>query len=562
MQKKSYSYALLVLAVGIGVFADYLFYGKAPGVSFFVFAAVFGLGIIIVARSAGKKLTSSQWFLLAAGFSLSGFVAIRASGFLTFFNIVGTLYIGILLFSLFFHNPLEKFSFLRYFLIPFFSLSRTFSGASRFLEGMSSSIKTEGVLRSSNARGVLRGTVIALPFLFIFALLFYSADLVVRSFVERFVHVNIDPAIFWHAVIVLIISYLALGVFSKIVASKTEQLEEEKHGKKLFGFVESITVLSLVGALFGGFVLVQFFYLFGGESYIWEIPGYVTYAQYARHGFGELLGVALISFVLLYGVEKFGVRGDAKKENIFAVVSFLLVGEVGIIMASAWQRLSLYTDAFGFTFDRLLAFWFLLWVFTVFILFLWKLVRKKKERLFFVALFWCSLLFWVGLNVVNPDAFIAEKNIERYIEGKQFDSLYIGSLSADAVPEMVRIFDLTEEEGVEEMQQKLAERLYRRYAGWPSDYHFIGSTFVYARTFPDQLRMKMEKRDPWQSFNLAKRNAFAIVQARAAEIEAYELQRLRDDLVRCRAIEGETVEELDCAGLSDAIKERAGASQQ
>ena len=61
----------------------------------------------------------------------------------------------------------------------------------------------------------------------------------------------------------------------------------------VLGIVELGIVLGLLDVLFLAFVLVQFRYLFGGAELV-QVSATLTYAEYARRGFFELVAVAAL----------------------------------------------------------------------------------------------------------------------------------------------------------------------------------------------------------------------------------------------------------------------------
>ena len=73
---------------------------------------------------------------------------------------------------------------------------------------------------------------------------------------------------------------------------------------------ERLVVLGAVGALFSAFLLLQLSYLFGNAR---VIPGSgVTFAEYARRGFSGLTTVATLSTILLAGLDHWAARGPAR----------------------------------------------------------------------------------------------------------------------------------------------------------------------------------------------------------------------------------------------------------
>ena len=64
------------------------------------------------------------------------------------------------------------------------------------------------------------------------------------------------------------------------------------------GIVEVGVVLGLLDLLFLTFVVIQVRYLFGGAGHVAATAG-LTYAEYARHGFFELVTVTALALPLL-----------------------------------------------------------------------------------------------------------------------------------------------------------------------------------------------------------------------------------------------------------------------
>jgi hypothetical protein len=71
----------------------------------------------------------------------------------------------------------------------------------------------------------------------------------------------------------------------------------------------------------------------------------------------------------------------------------------------------------------------------VFVWFCCTVLRGHRERFAFGAMLAGFLLIAV-LQVLNPDALIAETNLARAQAGHRFDAEYAGNLSSDAVPEL------------------------------------------------------------------------------------------------------------------------------
>src|SRR5919206_568124 len=114
------------------------------------------------------------------------------------------------------------------------------------------------------------------------------------------------------------------------------------------GIVEIGIVLALVDLLFLAFVVVQFRYLFGGRALV-EARTHLTYAEYARHGFFELVVVAALVLPLLL-LADWALRRERRRDHrIFAVLAATLVVLLLAVVASAFERLRLYQQVYGLT---------------------------------------------------------------------------------------------------------------------------------------------------------------------------------------------------------------------
>ena len=289
---------------------------------------------------------------------------------------------------------------------------------------------------------VLRGLLIALPILIIFAALLSSADLVfaqrLQDFTRLFRLQNLPEYIF-RAVYILIGAYALSGVFLYAAQkSRDESLAGEKPLLPQFlGFTESAVVLGSVVVLFLLFVFVQFRYFFGGNTNI-GVEGF-TYSEYARRGFGELVAVAVCSLLLFLGLSAIARRQTSLQRRVFSGLGIGMVALVGVMLVSAFQRLQLYEAAYGYSRLRIYTHVFMLWLgllLTAVVL----LEILRRERLFPLALLLASIGFAATLAIGNVDAIIVRQNVARAPQGKGLDVPYLASLSSDSVPALAAAY--------------------------------------------------------------------------------------------------------------------------
>jgi hypothetical protein len=237
-----------------------------------------------------------------------------------------------------------------------------------------------------------------------------------------------------HAGTILLCAWLAAGVLREIGRSDTAEPAAGHRGTLGLGQVG--VVLAVVDLLFLAFVAVQFRYLFGGAAQVQAITG-LTWAEYARRGFFELVTVAALALPLLLLADwSFDQRGRTRV-RAFRGLALLMLVLLDIMLASALYRMRLYTAQFGLTEQRFYTTAFMGWLVLVFGWLGATVLRGRRERFGTGALV-AGWLVLAALDLANPDALIAGVNLERAERGRPFDAAYAESLSADALPALHR----------------------------------------------------------------------------------------------------------------------------
>jgi hypothetical protein len=210
--------------------------------------------------------------------------------------------------------------------------------------------------------------------------------------------------------------------------------QEAESGLSL-GILPVATALGLVDLLFLVFVVVQLRYLFGGATLVLAAEG-LTYAEYARHGFFELVTASALVLPLLTGADWL-LRGEpVEHQRTFRQLATVLLLLLAVVMASALERMRLYVGAFGLSQIRLYSTAFMLYLAAVSAWFGWTTLRGQRGRFAFGALVQGFAVLG-ALHLVNPDALIVRTNFARPGSERPFDGWYAASLSADAVPSLL-----------------------------------------------------------------------------------------------------------------------------
>ncbi|MEX1164082.1 MAG: DUF4173 domain-containing protein [Nitriliruptor sp.] len=200
---------------------------------------------------------------------------------------------------------------------------------------------------------------------------------------------------------------------------------------------EWIVPLATLVGLFAAFVLVQAGTLFGGDALVQRTSG-LTYAAYAREGFGQLLTVAILTLGVVAVASRYAAPRDERDARLRRGLLAALCGLTLVVLVSAFQRLSLYEAAFGFTRDRVTAHATIVWIGVLFVLVVVLGAWRRSEHLPRAAVAWTGLALLI-FGMVQPDAIVARLNVERFEATGELDVWLLSTLSADAAPAIAEL---------------------------------------------------------------------------------------------------------------------------
>jgi Domain of unknown function (DUF4173) len=195
--------------------------------------------------------------------------------------------------------------------------------------------------------------------------------------------------------------------------------------------------LALLDLLFASFVVVQLEFLFGGRSRVERTTG-LTYAEYARSGFWQLLVVAALTLVVIAVSARVAPRGSRSDRILLRVLLGMLGALTLVIIASALSRLKVYDDAYGFTRERVAVGVIEAWLGVVFVLILAAGATLRAGWLPRAAAA-TAVLALLATAIADPDSVIANHDIDRYQRTGQIDVVYLSGLSADAIIALERL---------------------------------------------------------------------------------------------------------------------------
>ncbi|CAI9386750.1 DUF4153 domain-containing protein [Niallia sp. Sow4_A1] len=310
------------------------------------------------------------------------------------------------------------------------------------------------------AKRILLGIVIVLPILFVLIFLLSSSDqyfsILIEKMITHLVSFNIDKiSIFLRILLVFVFLVLWIKTISK---KSVIILKDKKEINRSWEQATLLTILISINGLYLFYTIFEFQYFFNDVL----MNGF-TYATYAKRGFFELIIVTIINISITLLVNRF-----SKSRTILIKTSLsLLIIFSFIILLSAHLRLSLYEQAYGYTYLRLFSHSF---IFLLAVLFAFTMIKIWIEKIQLMRIFLLlALLYYCGLNVIDVDRFIVSKNLERFEETNLIDLQYIESLSLSTVPVLMNYYERNREmNSIKHVLLAKKELLEKRDVKWQS----------------------------------------------------------------------------------------------
>ena len=496
---------LLPIALFLGFCFDLLFWGKTPGISFFVFIVLCLVTGFFLIKADHLHPAKASLLLILPILFLAIMSFIRKEPLTSFLNMSLALFLMSVLAMTYIGGQWRFFGIADY-VANFFHLIGGMLSLPWLVSPDENPQKERTGFKAwlKSAQPAIRGVLLAIPVLLIFTALFSSADLVfAKRVTDLAANLRLEnlPEYIFRGVLILLVGYFFSGIilYAANRSNSRNLIGNEKPVVPPFlGFTETSIILGGVIALFSTFVLIQVEYFFSGQANITQ-QGF-TYSEYARRGFGELVAVAVFCIALIKGLSELSRIDTTSKRKFFTGFTIGLVALVLVILLSAFQRLYLYETAYGFSRSRAYAHVFIIWLGILLVSLVIMEITQRQRAFANVALI-VSLGFAVSLNLLNVDKFIASNNINRAVKGEQLDTSYLSTLSSDTVPTLVNSF---------------ASATYP-----PIIHEGIGASLVCYR---EMTKNDTRAQDQWQSFHLSERFATRDLQAIQPDLELYRVE--------------------------------------
>lgn len=299
-----------------------------------------------------------------------------------------------------------------------------------------------GHIRPPEDPGLVRriaGSVAAtVAVLLVFGTLLSSADVAFSLYLDKLVpEVNVGTT--FRGVFLLAVGGLIAVAAVYTLAAPPDLSTVDKPSTRRIGIAEWAPPIAVLTLLFSGFVAVQFTVLFGGQQHVLRTTG-LSYAQYARSGFWQLLTVTLLTLVVLGGVTRWARRDRAVERNLLRILLGLLSALSIVIVVSALSRMYAYQKVYSFTGERIFVMAFELLLGAIFLMIIVAGIRLQGKWIPSLTV-GLAVAMLLSLAVLNPEGYAASRNITRYQKTGKIDAWYLRALSADATPALAGLPD-------------------------------------------------------------------------------------------------------------------------
>ncbi|MFD7118429.1 DUF4153 domain-containing protein [Streptomyces sp. NPDC059922] len=398
--------------------------GEGLGLNLLIVAVPAALAAYFAAQAAGRR--PRPWTLVWAvgGIALLAVPALRDAGLPTFLAVVSALALG----SLALHG------------------CRTWPGVVFGPLGLIGSLGP-GMFwgwaglraRAGGSRGrvmpAVRAVAVAVVLLIVFGTLFANADAAFADLLGQLTpDVSLDDGP-WRFVAFLVGAVGALAAAHTAAAPLRWDRITVRPGRAR-GRMEWALPLIVLNLLFAAFIAIQLAVLFGGYDKVLSETG-LTYAEYARQGFWQLLWATLLVLLVIGLARRWAPRDGAGDAALVRAVLGVLCVLTLVVVAAALRRMDLYVDAYGLTRLRVSVAAVEMWLGVVIVLILVAGALGGRWLPRAVAASAGAAVLAYGL--ISPDALVAERNVQRYERSHKIDIDYLQELSADAAPALDRL---------------------------------------------------------------------------------------------------------------------------
>lgn len=488
---------IIGISAFLAILQSILFWDKEPGISVFIFVLACILYLIYILSKNKKIVNKKALIFVIPIILLSSTYFIFNNELFNILNIFVIVALGIIM-CVYLCKPKTKWSeFLK-------KIGYVFGGMFESVSDVIDTFKIPEDKKDNESlekvKKIGKSLLITIPIILVVVLLLMSADQVFEGIFDK-VFLDLSEVLSLDGIIkllsrlsVILITFLLCGGFIVNLVKDNTMFTKEDEDTKISVKFENLTInmiLTILNIIYLIFSFIQITNLFMNTS---NDPNF-DYSSYARQGFFQLMFVSFINFVILTVANINKIEKTESQKIYNKIMSLLIILFTLIIIVSAFYRMNLYQEIYGYTYLRIFVDFVLISEVLISIPIIIYLLGKKIDILK-SGIIIASFMF-VLLNFMNIDNFIAEKNIDRYFndpKNSNFDMSYLCNLGTDATAQVTRLLKADDEYVVKRTENYLYEQ---------------------------KQSFNLEKMD-WQEYNISKNEAKEILDKQNIEINYYE----------------------------------------
>lgn len=270
--------------------------------------------------------------------------------------------------------------------------------------------------KNGQIKYILLGLAICIPLVLLVLLLLAGADAVFADFFVRMFSADSVISMIWNAIkIVLLTGTVFFAAYMLVAYLNHREIKEEVGKRVCYEPAVAITVALALSVIYVFFCWIQIRYLFvGGAFGQLALPKGMSYSQYARSGFFQLLFVCILNLVIvLLGMYRF------RESKLLKALLCVITGCTYIMTASSALRMILYIQYKYLTFLRIFVLWSLAVIALLFVGVLLSIIKKEFPLFrYSVVVVTCAYLL---LSFARPDYWIAKVNTENMEKENQYE---------------------------------------------------------------------------------------------------------------------------------------------
>jgi uncharacterized protein DUF4153 len=418
------------LALATSLLGAAFIFDTEPGISWPIWVAAASLSVLVARLASVKRVEAPLAILLGWATLLSLRFALHTSDLSVFVLLSIAMLLGLAVITI--GAPAwSQLSAKLLAVVPVLAPFRVWRATAQQVADTPRSVK------SPRSRSLIRGALLSAPVVILLFVLLGNADPVMRWATDNIAawlpDWSFPPRMFFF----LFLLSVTLGA-NAIAAHQLEPALPNLPRLRTTAFIgvtEQRMVLWSAAVVLWLFVLLQLSYLIQPPPA--AINSGVTFAEFARKGFGELsIAVTIVGAIILVLEYARPVDISERDRTLLTRLELALLLALELILLSAFRRVVLYEQAFGFTTARLFAQTYMVVMALALLALAFEIVRGSisvnfARRVAVIALGALTVLaFW------NHEAWIVNKNIDRGIQTGKFDFAYARRLS-DAIPTLI-----------------------------------------------------------------------------------------------------------------------------